>query len=817
MSNVENAPQTTDKTAFLRRQGPAIRGVRARVENDGLPILCLFVLTVLFFSRVLFTNTNVIPYDAEFWHFPQEAYLVEQLARGHLPLWTPYVYGGMPFAANMQAGVFYPINLAMMLAVAHVRGYLPYRALEGIEVLHYFVASIGTYALTRHLGASRTSAMAGAFVYSGGPYLASQAQHIGLIESAAWVPWVALFVRRAMTRGNIVDAALASIFWSFCFLSGFFAAAIPVAIALAIYCCQAIIRAFFQSGNCRYPNALATSSVFALLGAGLIAVQVLPTMELTANSIAAERAAGGSATPLAYLITVILPNFFNRNSDLYWSHADATQNQFYFGFLPLLVLPFTFQGRAHSRSILLAAVATLGLVIGLGPRTPLASILIESLPPTIGKGLYVYTFRVYLDLSVAILTAMGLEAVMSSERVPSIDAAWSLVRMLTVALASILSVIFVTVYILLLLRNTATAALAGNSLVANLDAVVSGLLVASLSLAWTYGALSLAKNGVASRSVSFALVGALVIPLLLGNSNNRTNTRAGNPIALRTTVPVSVAYLQLQQHNAPYIRYDRSDGLSQLWGTMSQLWSVPFANGNDPFMPANYRTYRDAFVLAPQTSRTTHRSDYRSALADLLSIDYVVTVKDPVATQSLTDTNKWRKVFEGNGEEVFKNLKAMPHAFVARQGQVVAVSDMLSKLQSPNFDPNQVVLLENIPNSQQAKRVTSSPWVRPASYRSTSPDRVDVLVESGPPGWLVLTDPYFPGWIARINGRAVPIERADFLFRAVYVNGNKQTVTFTYEPRSVRLGLLLTAATWLVVVSVLLRKPLKRVCRSLSR
>jgi hypothetical protein len=57
---------------------------------------------------------------------------------------------------------------------------------------------------------------------------------------------------------------------------------------------------------------------------------------------------------------------------------------------------------------------------------------------------------------------------------------------------------------------------------------------------------------------------------------------------------------------------------------------------------------------------------------------------------------------------------------------------------------------------------------------------------------LLLADEMYPGWSATIDGRPETIYRADYLFRAVFVPAGQHTVEFVYQPRSFRLGMLIT-------------------------
>jgi hypothetical protein len=74
---------------------------------------------------------------------------------------------------------------------------------------------------------------------------------------------------------------------------------------------------------------------------------------------------------------------------------------------------------------------------------------------------------------------------------------------------------------------------------------------------------------------------------------------------------------------------------------------------------------------------------------------------------------------------------------------------------------------------------------------SSRPGRVELIASSPTGGLLVLHDTYFPGWIAQVDDKSVPIRRAESLFRAVQVPAGTHHVSFRFAPFS--LGNLRTA------------------------
>jgi len=83
------------------------------------------------------------------------------------------------------------------------------------------------------------------------------------------------------------------------------------------------------------------------------------------------------------------------------------------------------------------------------------------------------------------------------------------------------------------------------------------------------------------------------------------------------------------------------------------------------------------------------------------------------------------------------------------------------------------------------------------------PERVEVETHVDAAGLLVLTDTYYPGWRATVDGTPATIVRSDHAFRGVRVEPGDHHVVFTYAPRTVVLGGVCSAAAALVVVACL--------------
>ena len=144
----------------------------------------------------------------------------------------------------------------------------------------------------------------------------------------------------------------------------------------------------------------------------------------------------------------------------------------------------------------------------------------------------------------------------------------------------------------------------------------------------------------------------------------------------------------------------------------------------------------------------------------------------------------------------------LPRAYVTSSVTSGSAAQALSAL-AAGLDPWETTFVEGPPRAvRSAPREPSE--LRPAQIVAYLPDRVVLKAYAEGPAWLVLTDTYFPGWRATVDGRGVPIAAANFAFRAVPLPAGESTVEMVYEPASYRLGLFLGLLSLMAAVGVLL-------------
>ena len=120
--------------------------------------------------------------DAFTYFTPYWAYRMAELRAGHLPLWNPYLFLGVPFLANPQAAVLYPLHWPL----SWLR---PEQALIWSAALHVWLAAGFTYAFGRRsLRLSRPAAWLAGLVFGLGGFTLARVENINQLNALAWLP-----------------------------------------------------------------------------------------------------------------------------------------------------------------------------------------------------------------------------------------------------------------------------------------------------------------------------------------------------------------------------------------------------------------------------------------------------------------------------------------------------------------------------------------------------------------------------------------------------------------------------------------------------
>jgi hypothetical protein len=159
--------------------------------------------------------------------------------------------------------------------------------------------------------------------------------------------------------------------------------------------------------------------------------------------------------------------------------------------------------------------------------------------------------------------------------------------------------------------------------------------------------------------------------------------------------------------------------------------------------------------------------------------------------------------------KIYRALDVLPRAhLVYTADRVDDDQQAVVALTHPDFDPSTtVVLLKNpgqkgLPSTMQMTAPTlDSSRVKIQIYQ---PEQIVIQVDAIRPGYLVLSDTWYPGWNATLDGQPVTIERANLAFRAIHVPQGSHMLHLIYRPQSYLWGLRISLFSLLVIAALLM-------------
>jgi hypothetical protein len=167
----------------------------SRFWIDAVALVTLCAASLILYRQIALTNLVLPGTDALTYFYPYRAYAADAIRSGRIPLWNPYLFLGVPFLANPQTGVFYPPNLLLTwLMPATAVGLARAPALVAWSlVLHTALAACGAYLYARCiLRLSPVPALLGASAFAFGGFLSGQAEHVNQLNVSAWFPLLLL-------------------------------------------------------------------------------------------------------------------------------------------------------------------------------------------------------------------------------------------------------------------------------------------------------------------------------------------------------------------------------------------------------------------------------------------------------------------------------------------------------------------------------------------------------------------------------------------------------------------------------------------------
>lgn len=727
---------------------------------------------------------------------PYKKWIAESLAHGTVWAWYPWSFLGMPFTGNIEAGWFYPLNGVYLL--------FPFGSAHRIFLLvHFPLAAMAMAAFLRGRGTSRLASLLGGLAFAFSGYLICQHATVTMLIGAAWAPLALHFMDRALT-GKLAWAAASGAVLALQVLGGDPQSALVTAILAAVIAVAAI------GDPSRRPRAVAAVGIAAAASLLLGAVQLVPTAEMMRMTSRGSGIPLDEATVFSFhpgrIVELVWPSPFGVvwPKETFWGRF-ALEGTYdnpwaiteYLG-LPLLALAAVGAARGRARWKW-AAVAGAGifLLLAFGRHTPVYGALHAALPP-FDRFRYPEKYMAGFAGCMAALAALGLDAILA--RGASNPAA--LRRGAIVLAATAAAVVLLGAIAWPGVAASLTGQSAGGP---RYDAAIQGLRLGGLQLVTVNLAVAVVAWLAAARRIPLdRAAGAFVAILVLDWTVANVHTMPVGPGDIFDRRPVAAAVLEpagrpelgayrIFREPMPFRDPQPSSAPTvlerqRIWERSTLLRNLDAMEGFEDLVGYSGSKLVDGLALLKQS--------LTPPMLEVFGVRYVISPygRGPIAAIR----SEVAHADAANDLTILRLPDSRPRAYWTPAVKF-ATDDAEAQAILRAEASSGVAVITGPPRAGETSGAL--PEIRPVTIRRYEPDRVVLDAELDRDGWVVLSDRFYPGWAATVDGQTAEIRKANVMVRAVRVAAGRHTVEFAYRPATLRIGALVSLAGWACAIA----------------
>ncbi len=680
-----------------------------------------------------------------------------------VPLWNPYSFSGTLHLANYQSAVFSITNLFFFV--------LDFNNAWGISVLiQPLLAGIFMFIFTRSLKISATGSLVASisFMFSG--FITTWMSWSTLSLAISFLPLALFSIEKYFELKKPIFLLILFISIPLSFFSGHFQTSLYLLIFIVLFL-------FFKLIETKNVNAFIYSFIFVILGILSSSIQLIPSIELYQNASRSLIFQKINAVPFYHLPTIISPDFYGnpvtRNN--YLGHY--IEWNMFTGVITFFLALFSFFIKSK-KVIFFILMAILSLVLSLD--TVILDAFISLKIPVLSTSSLSRIFCLF-SFSISILAAYGLDRIkkdLDNKKLKNIFI-W------TITIIALILILWI--YILGNYINPDFISIAKRNLI--LPTVLSlGLIAAVL--------IGLKKE---LLKVSFVIIFILVTFDMLRFATKWQPFESKELAYIETPI---IKELKKLDNNFRIFTPFGEEG--------SAYFNLSTTEGYDPLYIKRYGEFAKSLTDGELKEADRlgaylpEEGKYFPKTIDALGIKYVLQknsdIGKPWAFQfNNYPKNKFKLIYQDSDFQIFENLEALPKAYLV--GEYVRETDsqkILDKMFDENFDLKKSVVLENDPKIKMGEGSLGK-----AEIIEYSPNKILLNVNSNDNSILVISDNFYPGWFAKINGNNTEIIRANYTFKGVPIPAGENKVEIFYSPDSFKFAKIISLISILVTILIL--------------
>jgi hypothetical protein len=731
--------------------------------------------------------------------YPWLYHSTRSLFSGHIPWWTDLVGSGVPFVAALETGAFFPEHLLLGLVTGGRPSFL---AGQTYQVFNIGLSGVGAYLLARELGAGWLGGLVAGVLWAVTGDLADYLVYVDRIDALTCLPFLLLLGHRALRRRSPVALVGTALVLAADLMSGHLQWALMHTYALILLSVFWVAPSVGLSPR-RWTWPLVALGLVIVCGTLVAMPTLLPAWEFFPLTSRHDYFSPQEATALA----------------AGWNHL-VGGNPFGRGGLFLMLAASAVALRRDRTVWGLATLAVLAFLLALGD-TGLLYPLAVRVVPGIGRFRFAVRFFHLAALGAALLAGLALDRlwrrdarVASSGRamlgVVTLASPWLRMGAPTWSLAQGVGLLAAAWLgprvawrraVLLILVGSAVAVPVYTVRYTNSVAQQEDFFFTDPRIPWFQAQPGLWRITNAGALITHAQAkdfwdyhrwqfqGSYLTGIPTWSSGGTLHLQAFDTFVVQTTWYgrlydlLNIRYMPEGQDPPPpvqgkYEPWDLAPGSRwqiDLMGLAPHDGVVDLTlNGRDLEVDVERGGRKVSATARDGAVHVAELPEGRLLTLVVRTGRGRVTSVRVGGREILGAAPRWSLVRPG----IWENAHALPRAFIADGYEVHP--DRAVLLQAlPGLEPALSVVLEEEPRFTAAGKAVAAPGAEVVRY---APGDVEIVARLTRPGFLVLTDTFYPGWRAEVDGQRVRLLRADYVFRAVALGAGEHRVVFRYRP-----------------------------------
>ncbi len=694
--------------------------------------------------------------------YPWKHLVIELWKNGTVPLWNPYSFSGTPLLANYQSAVLSPFNILFFLTPHFIDAW------SILVLFQPLLAGIFMYLFIRVLKRSKAGSLVGSISFMFCGFMTVWMGYATLDYAILYLPLSLFCVESYFNLRKTVFLFILSLIIPLSFFSGHFQISIYFLIVTLGY----IVYKLYITHDYRSGLYVLLYSAFGIL---LTLPQILPSVELYANAIRSRLFEKTEFIPWSYSPTFLSPDFFGNpvtGNDWFGHYAEWNS---YIGIVPFLLAFYAIISK-KSRHILFLLILSL-LSILLAFNTPLLDFMVRLHIPVLSTSA-ASRIIVLFSFAFAALSAFGYDFLLEDIVKNKYKKIFAWIGGFT----------FVFVLIWLVVRF-GKITVHDNLAVTKHNLLFSTLIFIAFSLMVLIVIVLFNKFKIKNRRFILRIVKVIIITIVAFDMLRfAAKWQAFDPSSLVfPQVATTKAFAKISGYHRVMGNFGAED---------SVYYHLPITEGYDALYNKRYGEFiaslDDGKIKDSSRSVVIFPKEgiFVPKAINLLDIRYLVhKIADgrfPWAFPFWTyPNNQFKLIYEDSQYQFYRNTKAFPHAFLVGKYRVVSEPQkIIDTMFNKGFNLRHEVILEK--NIGKLPKTNKNPGN--ASITDYTANKIKLSVSAKSKSILFLSEVFYPGWTAFVDGRQVNIYRADYTFRAIVVPAGIHKVDFVYNPSSFNFG-----------------------------